>query len=79
MIYECQNVQWLSEEKGWVVYRAVVFVGGGDGSNPVMFNCFCKYCLLCLKSEGWWLVNKKKLQIIVIPPFPRNLDFLLYA
>ena len=36
-----------------------------------------KKSLLYFKSEEWWLVNKKKLQRIVILTSPRNLVFLL--
>ena len=36
---------------------------GEAGSDPAKFNFLINFFLLCFKSEGWWLFNKK-LQII---------------
>ena len=47
-------------------------------SAAVFFYIFINICLLYFKSEGWGLVDKKKLQIIVIPPSPRKLSFFLF-
>ena len=39
-----------------------------NGDNDCDLLCEINIFILYFESKGWWLVNQKKLQLIVIPP-----------